>query len=39
MSEAVEKSAMKKIYVRLLPFAVLSYFLAYVDRLTSALRR
>ena len=28
MDDAVEKSAMRKIYWRLLPFAVLSYFLA-----------
>src|SRR5437763_1520913 len=27
-----EKSAMPTIYRRLLPFAVLSYFLAYIDR-------
>jgi MFS transporter, ACS family, tartrate transporter len=33
MDEAVEKSAMRKIYWRLLPFAVLSYFLAYIDRI------
>jgi MFS transporter, ACS family, tartrate transporter len=33
VSEAVEESAMKKICVRLLPFAVFSYFLAYVDRI------
>jgi MFS transporter, ACS family, tartrate transporter len=33
MNEAVEKSAMRKIYIRLLPFAILSYFLAYVDRI------
>jgi MFS transporter, ACS family, tartrate transporter len=33
LSQAVEKSAMRKIYIRLLPFAVLSYFLAYVDRI------
>jgi len=31
--DAVEKSAMRKIYWRLLPFAVLSYFLAYIDRI------
>jgi ACS family tartrate transporter-like MFS transporter len=31
--ESVEKSAMRKIYLRLLPFAILSYFLAYVDRI------
>ena len=30
---AVEKSAMRKIYLRLLPFAILSYILAYVDRI------
>ncbi len=33
MDEAIEKSAMRKIYIRLLPFAILSYFLAYVDRI------
>src|SRR6201987_650650 len=33
MDDAVETSAMRKIYVRLLPFAVLSYFLAYIDRI------
>ena len=33
MDQAIEKSAMRKIYMRLLPFAVLSYFLAYVDRI------
>ncbi len=33
MDEAIAKSAMRKIYIRLLPFAVLSYFLAYVDRI------
>ncbi len=33
MSEAIEKSAMRKIYLRLLPFAVFSYFLAYIDRI------
>ncbi len=33
MDEALEKSAMRKIYMRLLPFAVLSYFLAYIDRI------
>src|ERR1700712_1386408 len=31
--DAIEKSTMRKIYMRLLPFAVLSYFLAYVDRI------
>src|SRR5580700_5532256 len=33
MDEAIEKSAMRKVYMRLLPFAVLSYFLAYIDRI------
>jgi ACS family tartrate transporter-like MFS transporter len=33
LDQAIEKSAMRKIYLRLLPFAVLSYFLAYVDRI------
>ena len=33
MTQGIEKSAMWKIYVRLLPFAILSYFLAYVDRI------
>src|SRR5438132_10426817 len=33
MESAIEKSAMRKIYLRLLPFAVLSYFLAYIDRI------
>src|SRR6202012_3685785 len=33
MDDAIEKSAMRKIYIRLLPFAILTYFLAYVDRI------
>ena len=33
MNDAIEKSAMRKIYIRLLPFAILSYFLAYIDRI------
>jgi MFS transporter, ACS family, tartrate transporter len=33
MDKIIEKSAMRKIYIRLLPFAILSYFLAYVDRI------
>src|SRR5271163_451484 len=33
MDDIIEKSAMRKIYLRLLPFAILSYFLAYVDRI------
>jgi MFS transporter, ACS family, tartrate transporter len=30
---AEERSAMRKIYLRLLPFAVLAYILAYIDRI------
>jgi ACS family tartrate transporter-like MFS transporter len=33
MEAEIEKSAMRKIYMRLLPFAILSYFLAYIDRI------
>ena len=33
MDDVIEKSAMRKIYIRLLPFAILSYFLAYIDRI------
>ena len=33
MQDAIEKSAIRKIYIRLLPFAILSYFLAYIDRI------
>jgi len=33
MDGAIENSAMRKIYLRLLPFAVLSYILAYMDRI------
>ena len=33
MDELIEKSAMRKIYLRLLPFAIISYFLAYIDRI------
>jgi MFS transporter, ACS family, tartrate transporter len=31
--QTLEKSAMRKIYLRILPFAVLSYVLAYIDRI------
>jgi ACS family tartrate transporter-like MFS transporter len=31
--EAIERSCLRKIYIRLLPFAILSYFLAYIDRI------
>lgn len=34
--EAVERSCIRKLYFRLLPFAVLSYFLAYIDRINSS---
>jgi len=33
MDSAIEKSTMRKVYIRLLPFAVLSYILAYLDRI------
>jgi ACS family tartrate transporter-like MFS transporter len=33
VNEVIEKSAMRKIYLRLLPFAIFSYFLAYIDRI------
>jgi MFS family permease len=33
MDAVIENSAMRKIYLRLLPFAVLSYILAYIDRI------
>src|SRR6516162_2426003 len=33
MPTTLERSAMRKIYLRLLPFAVLSYVLAYIDRI------
>jgi ACS family tartrate transporter-like MFS transporter len=36
MDDAIEKSAMRKIYLRLLPFAVLSYHLAYIDRINGS---
>ena len=31
--QGVERSAMRKIYIRILPFAVLSYVLSYIDRI------
>jgi ACS family tartrate transporter-like MFS transporter len=34
--ETVEKSCIRKLYLRLLPFAVLSYLLAYIDRINSS---
>src|SRR5580692_9228148 len=36
MDDVIEKSAMRKIYLRLLPFAILSYFLAYIDRINGS---
>jgi len=33
MDAAIEKSAMRKIYLRLLPFAFISYSLCYIDRI------
>src|SRR6202049_4379853 len=33
MDRTLERSAMRKVYLRLLPFAILSYVLAYFDRI------
>jgi ACS family tartrate transporter-like MFS transporter len=33
MDDAIEKSAMRKIYMRLLPFAFICYSLCYIDRI------
>jgi len=33
MDGALQRSTMRKVYLRLLPFAVLSYVLAYIDRI------
>src|SRR6266581_3965630 len=33
MDRALERSTMRKVYLRLLPFAILSYVLAYIDRI------
>src|SRR5437016_13808657 len=33
MVRTIEQSTMRKIYLRLLPFAILSYILAYIDRI------
>jgi ACS family tartrate transporter-like MFS transporter len=33
MVRTIEQSTMRKVYLRLLPFAVLSYVLAYIDRI------
>ena len=36
MDAVIEKSAMRKIYMRLLPFAIVCYILAYIDRINSS---
>src|SRR4030088_3785974 len=36
MDRTLERSTMRKVFVRLLPFAVLSYVLAYIDRINVA---
>jgi MFS transporter, ACS family, tartrate transporter len=36
MDDVIEKTAMRKIYLRLLPFAILSYLLAYIDRINAS---
>ena len=33
MDDVIERTALRKIYIRLLPFALVSYFLAYIDRI------
>jgi len=33
MDRTLEQTTMRKVYLRLLPFAVLSYVLSYVDRI------
>jgi MFS transporter, ACS family, tartrate transporter len=33
MDRTLERSAMRKVYLRLLPFAIMSYVLAYIDRI------
>src|ERR1700681_3484138 len=33
MDRTLERSTMRKVYMRLLPFAILSYVLAYIDRI------
>lgn len=36
MDAAIEASTMRKVYLRLLPFAVLSYIMAYLDRINGS---
>jgi len=33
MPRTVEQSTMRKVYLRILPFAVLTYFFCYLDRI------
>ena len=36
MDASLEASTMRKVYLRLLPFAVICYILAYIDRINSS---
>jgi ACS family tartrate transporter-like MFS transporter len=36
VDDVIEKACMRKIYLRLLPFAVVSYLLAYIDRINAS---
>src|SRR5512144_433039 len=36
MDASLEASTMRKVYVRLLPFAIICYVLAYIDRINSS---
>jgi ACS family tartrate transporter-like MFS transporter len=33
MDDSIEKSAIRKIYIRVVPLAILTYFLCYIDRI------
>jgi ACS family tartrate transporter-like MFS transporter len=33
MSESIERSTMRKVYLRLLPLTAVMYFLCYIDRI------
>jgi len=35
MDEMVQKSAIRKVYLRVLPLAMLAYFLCYIDRINT----
>src|SRR4029079_8969904 len=37
MDDAVESSTMRKVYLRLLPFAIIYYILSYIDRINGSL--